>query len=221
MSFHTDMKLASISIEIHALKDGFELIKSTLDKLKASEKEKLEKTLRSEQFLDEDKIIDFHQDLLDKVDIFYPRLFWGPYLITIFSVFESCTQELTEYIRENKKCKLKLADLKGSLLEKLKKYYSSVLEEPCFKNKTSWQTITDLSKIRNAFAHDNGRLIKLEGKIYEFTHQTKGVSENLGLLIVTPDFVRKCLDSVIEVIEELKTLYIYQYDLNSSNDKSK
>lgn len=225
MSFHTDMKLASISIEIHALKDGFELIKSTLDKLKASEKDKLEKALRSSQILDEDELIDLHQDLYQKVDIFYPRLFWGPYLITIFSVFESCTQELTEYIREHKCCKLKLDELNGTLLEKLKLYYSSVLDNNYFIDNPSWKTLNDLCKVRNCFAHSNGRFSilkpnKHEKPILKLVSQKIGIKEFSGVVVIDSDFVSRCLESVSNVIEDLKILYINLHDDKIENSRS-
>ena len=217
MSFHIDMKLASISIEIHALKDGFELIESTIEKLNDNEKDKLEKALRNGLCKNDEDLIDLHRELNDKVNVFYPRLFWGPYLISIFSVFESCTQEITEYIRENKECSLRLDDIKGDLLKKLKIYYPSVLNNDFFLNHRTWKKLNDLSKIRNCFAHSNGRLNYLkpnkhDGVILKLIEQNVGVSEHLGVVVVSSKFVKNCLDSVLEVIEGLKDQYIKIYD---------
>lgn len=217
MSFHTDMKMASISIELSALRDGYELIKSTLKQLQFSEKDKLEKALSRDQNLEEDELIDLHQELYHKVDIFYPRLFWGPYLISIFSVFESCTEELTEYIRENTGCKLKLDDLNGSLLEKLKLYYASVLNINYFIDNPAWKNLTDLCKVRNCFAHSNGRFSilkpnKHEKVILKLVKQNIGISEFSGVVVINSDFVSGCLESVFKVINDLKALYINMND---------
>jgi hypothetical protein len=208
--FGISLKLVSMNIEIRALEDGYELISSTIAALQESEVNRLEQTLALDKTLDQEDIISLHSDVNDNVEIFYPRLFWGTFLISVYSVLESSLKELGELLREELGCELKIDDLNGDFLEKANLYFSKVLKVGAINKSSCWETITQLRTVRNYFAHSNGRVgYKLPDnkKIRQIINGQVGVTHHMDVLIVNQQFVKTSMDSVVKFIKELQDEY--------------
>ena len=209
MSSNFDLHLASLNVEMHALQDGFNIIKNSIETLKEKEHRDFDKSIKSKEILTDDELIDLHEDLYTKIEVLYPKVFWGPYLIGIFSFFESAILELSEHIRAAKGCDLKMSDIRGDLLERTKKYYKKVLGIEYFSKCIYWETITQLGLVRHIYAHENGRVgFSLKNNIETLVSRDLGVSHNMDILVVEERFVKACLDAVLNVIGDLKDIYL-------------
>lgn len=207
MSFDNNLWVPdfSICIEIDALVEGYELISSTIGRLKQKEEENLQLV----KCKDEDEAIEHWSIYQHQVDIFYPRVFWGAHLVSIFAVLESSLYGYADLIRLEKNITLTMREINGGLLTKAKCYFSKVLEIELHKNSNRWQTIHDLSVIRNSFAHQNGWIgsIDEQSKIQKVIDKNVGVEENMQVLELKQEFVKASLDAVISLLTDVKNEY--------------
>jgi len=209
-NFAISLKLVSIDVEIRALQDGYELISRTIGSLQDSEVSRLGDTLALDTTLDQEDKISLHDDVHYTIEVVYPRLFWGPFLISVYSVFESSLIELSELLREELECELKIDELNGDLLEKAKCYFSKILKLRIKTESPCWEAITRLRTVRNCFAHSNGRVgYKLQdnNKVNQILKKNIGVTHQLDVLIVNQKFVKESLDAVVKFIKEWQAEY--------------
>jgi hypothetical protein len=182
---------------------------SKLDELTEHEKQKLKLSIKNEM-MDEDDIISMHEDVYHKVEVFYPRLFCGPFLISLYAVLESSLNELAELIRSEKKVELKLKEINGDILEKAKCYFTKVLGIDLHTDDQRWQTINRLKIVRNCFAHQNGRIGYTELKnikLQNIIEQNLGVERFSDVLVVNQSFVQTSLKAVVDFITDIEGAY--------------
>ena len=210
LDFRTSMQLASMNAEIQALQEGFELISRAIETLQECEENRLKQVLVLDKTLDREDIISLHADAYDNVEIFFPRLFWGPFLISVYSVLESSLKELSNLFRENLGCEKEFNEENGGLLEKAKCYFSKVLKVRDLSKLSCWEAITQLRTVRNIFAHSNGRVgysLQDNKKLEQIIKKRIGVTHHLDVLIVNQQFVRSSMDAVTELLQELQDDY--------------
>ena len=102
-----------------------------------------------------------------------PLFFRGTFLVSLYAVYESVVIEIAKLIRDKQSQQIKIDDLKGNFLERAKKYYKHILQFDLYSNEKAWQQIKMLSDLRNAFAHANGRVDRLNRKSKEKIEQWK------------------------------------------------
>ncbi|MRR07566.1 MAG: hypothetical protein EG828_11650, partial [Deltaproteobacteria bacterium] len=90
MKINVDFRLLDVSLELYALKDHYDLIKSQLLHLKEAEEAALLDYRRRENLTPEDPEWDFARQECDhKVEFLLPRVFWGPFIVALYAVFET------------------------------------------------------------------------------------------------------------------------------------
>lgn len=216
LDFGISVQLASMNVEIQALQDGFELISSTIGTLQECGVNRLKQALVLDKTLDSEDIISLHEDVYDNVEIFFPRLFWGPFLISVYSVLESSLKELSKLLRDELGCELKIEELNGDFLEKSNCYFSKVLKVGDLSKSSCWEAITQLRTVRNIFAHTNGRVgYGPQDKLEQILKKDIGVTHHLDVLIVNQRFVKSSMDSVAKLLQELQVKYQAIRDLKN------
>jgi hypothetical protein len=125
-----------------------------------------------------------------------PRFYRGPFLISLWAVFELAITEVAEYLAEKKGASLKLCDIKGrDQRDQWTKYYSYVAEYPLKFEEITWQRIEELRQIRNVLAHSNGRLDRLgdkaRNKIEQWCAEDRGLLSHYDLLHISAEYVRE------------------------------
>ena len=99
MKLNVDFRLLDVSLEIHALEDHFELIRTQISHLSEVERSMLDEFRRKEKLTPEDPEWDFARQECDhKVEFLLPRFFWGPFLITLYAVYETAVTEIARLI---------------------------------------------------------------------------------------------------------------------------
>jgi hypothetical protein len=145
MNFGLELRLASLNVEMDALVDGFDIIKKSIKMLKDEELHKFKNSIKSDNNLTEDKIIDIHMNLYNTIEVLYPKVFWGFYLISVHSFFETAAWELSEKISTTMgydKDHSNAPNRDNGLLEFIKTYYGKkprIIDPGCYPY---WETIT-------------------------------------------------------------------------------
>jgi hypothetical protein len=212
MKINIDFRLLDVSLELDALKAHYELIEKQITHLNQVEKEALEEYLAKENLTPEDGEWELARQNFDhKVDFLLPRFFWGPFIVSLYAVFETSVMEIARLIQKNMKQGISINDLRGDFLERAKKYYKNVLNFELYRNETDWQYIKILTDIRHAIAHANGRMDMLKDepkkKIKELEKQDIGVSSYYNYLLVDSHFSKKAFSAIGSILNDLVERY--------------
>ena len=212
MKLNVDFRLLDVSLEIHALEDHFELIRTQISHLSEVERSMLDEFRRKEKLTPEDPEWDFARQECDhKVEFLLPRFFWGPFLITLYAVYETAVTEIARLIQTTQRQQKSMNELRGDFLKKANKYYKNILHfELCNNNKT-WERIKMLAELRNAVAHVNGRIDMLKknsrDKIKTWEKQNIGISSYYNFLLVDENFSKETFIQVRLSLENLVERY--------------
>ena len=137
-----------------------------------------------------------------------PRFYRGPFLISLWAVFESGVIEVAEYIRKTRSRTLKLRDIRGrDKKEEWDKYFTHVLNYPLGVEGPTWQQLDELRQVRNVLAHANGRLDlsdeNTRQQIERWCAEGRGLSSHYGLLLFSEEYTRQAQVLVTEVLSSL------------------
>ena len=163
MKIDVDFRLLDVSLELHALEDHYELIEKQIMHLSHVEKETLDEYREKENLTPEDPEWDFARQEFDrKVEFLLPRFFWGAFIVSLYAVFETSVIEIASLMQKSMKQGIAINDLRGDFLKRSKKYYKNILNFELCRNNKDWQHIRNLTDIRHAVAHANGRIDMLK-----------------------------------------------------------
>ena len=149
-----------------------------------------------------------HWDILNqeyqfKVDFILPRTLRNPFLITLYSTYESAVVQIAELMQKKLKQKIVLQDIKGDFLTGSKKYYRYVLNMELSVRNERWQRLRLLSDLRNSVVHANGLIKASKNSGMKKALKHKGVMEKYGYVLVSEEFLRE----TSEIVEsELRSL---------------
>ncbi|MBU4209361.1 MAG: hypothetical protein KKD12_06795 [Proteobacteria bacterium] len=217
MKINVDFRLLDVSLELHALEDHYELIEKQISNLSHAEKASLDEYRKKENLRPEDPEWDFaRQEYDQKVKFLLPRFFWGPFIVSLYAVFETSVIEIARLIQKSQKQGIAINDLRGDFLERAKKYYKNVLKFELCSDINTWQRIIILSEVRHAIAHANGRLDMLneniKKRIKALEKQKLGISSYYNYILLDSYFsketfskVRSLLGSLVERYKEWDT----------------
>lgn len=199
-----DFRLLDAEIALERLTEHLQLIENQIEDLEKKERDKLDR-----EFEEIDKIYkcaNFTLELSAEKEIAHKNYEWriddlslffrGPFLVSLYAVYESVVIEIADLIRDEQSQQIKIYDLKGNFLDRAKKYYKHILQFKLYSNERAWQQIKMLSDLRNALAHANGRVDRLKSNpkrnIERWDQQ-----QNIGISITTFDHV-KCEADIVD-----------------------
>jgi hypothetical protein len=207
-----DFRLLEVSGELYALEDHLRLIEDQMQQTKKTEELRVEQYIRKEGLSPDD----FEwQELRDeynyRMDCLLPRLFRGSFLLALYAVYESAVTEIAGLIQKGESQEISINDFKGDFLGKAKKYYGDILGFQLYEEENEWCRVTMLSKLRNAFAHANGRLEMLKDRskrtIKTWERQNLGISTYNGFVVCDSGIVADIFDVVRKSLENLISRY--------------
>lgn len=149
----------------------------------------------------------------DMSDLWIPRIFRYPFIVTLYAVYETAVSEIAENIKKQKMIDISINDLRvrGGFLNKAKKYFNDFLPFQLCDIEGTWNRITMLSEIRNAIAHTNGRIEMLnkgtKQKIINWEKQKLGISLMNGFIVVEEVFLKDTFNSVSSSLNDLIKRY--------------
>jgi len=218
-----DFRLVDVTFELFALADHLDLLENQIENFRREERTALEKFIRKENLFPEDP--EWHeatQDFNRRFDFLLPRAFRGPFLVSVYAVYESSVIEISRMIQTAKAVDVSISgcNYRGSKIDRLKKYFSNNLQFELCPDNGVWQRIKMLAELRHAYAHANGRLELLsdesQGKIRKWEKQKIGIENYQGYLVVSAGLTREIFDVVRLSMEELVERY-KDWDLKRNN----
>lgn len=218
MKLDLDFRLLDISLEVYALENHLQLIKTQILHLRTIENKALEEYIKKEKLeldIPEQNIL--RQECEYKIEVLIPRFFWGAFLVALYAVYETAITEIAKLIQTSQKQEVSMNDLKGGLLKRAKKYYKNILTFNLCDCTKTWQRIEMLAELRNAIAHVNGRIDMLkpgsQRKIKAWEQQNIGISSDSNFLLVDEIFSEETFSTIRLSIEDLVKRY-KEWDTN-------
>ena len=201
------LRLIDVSLELSILKEQLRLIEEQIEQ----GSQKAESELVTHRLAlppdDEDEWFLLAQLRDFQIEVVLPRILRGPFLVTLFSVYESSVTEVAGLIQEKQGMRISLDDLKGDLLKRAKKYYKDVLNFKLYASNVNWTRLKKLSLLRNAIAHSNGRMNMISARTGETILGIEGVNGESGYVIVDGALLRKAFALVNDELEDLMARY--------------
>lgn len=206
-----DFRLLDLSIELHALEDHLQIIENHVKELARLEEERVSVLARENNWDFDDPEFDFaRQECNHRIQFLFPRIFRGPFLVTLYAVFEAGVTEISRLIQSRQKRKLSINDLKGDFLDRATKYFKHIIEFDLPMD-SKWQHIRRLSEIRNALAHTNGRIDLLNAnvrdKIHKWENDGTGIYTDMNFILVNEEFANKTFLDVNAYLRSLIERY--------------
>jgi len=153
---------------------------------------------RSEQSIYEDLHSDFKNNKI-------PRFFYCPFIPILYAICEASIVEIAVYGQKRKTCKLSIKDVGGGFSKRANIYFEKVLEVKLFPNNEHSRMFNQLTVLRHAVAHANGRIdmLKEAKQVNEIIGLDVGVSTEDDCLLVTQEYVDRAISVMNEAIEDL------------------
>lgn len=207
--FYID-QFVDTEIELWAIGEYLDALEKYLPFMKEQERLKTDAWLkRKSSELDESDIdITLHQ-LQDIVDHVLPRLFLSPFLVALWSAYESAIINIASYLQKRDNISLNLQNIQGNnFLKRAKKYFDDVLRFPLYVDNDIWKHLQMLVVLRNSIAHGNGRIDSIKSdknkeKINEWLKQDIGISVFNGNLIFSENFLQESYAIVNNSLKDL------------------
>ena len=234
---HLDFRLLGAETELEMLADHRQLIENHIEDLTKKERNKLDRKFAKirktykcanltaeliEEWRVEEEIAsqEYEWRINDP-----PLFFRGTFLVSLYAVYESVVIEIADLIRDKQSQQIKIDDLRGNFLERAKKYYKHILQFDLYSNEKAWQQIKMLSDLRNAFAHANGRVDRLNSTLKKKIERWNG-QKNIGIsitisghVICEADIVADIFGAVRDSLKDLIKRYKHWDDQQNSHNQ--
>ena len=201
-------ELIDINVQLRALEETLELIEEQMERstrLAICEVETKRQELRNDATADESDWGLFYQEYdMDRINLKLSRILRNPFLVTLFSVYESTVVEIAGFIQGKK---VRSDDIRGNFLDGSNRYYKKELQFQLMGDNERWKRLRLLSDLRNAVAHGVGRVDMVnEGTMCRIRAHSlfKGCFD---YIIVPESFLRETFAMVKEELEELMKRY--------------
>jgi hypothetical protein len=105
---------------------------------------------------------DIVEQYREEVDALFPKVFRGGYVISLWSVFESCIKNVAEYTRKERNLPFGLQELRaGDFLKQVELFFEKVTGVNAFPDREHRKKLQELKDLRNALAHHDGSVPEL------------------------------------------------------------
>jgi len=201
-----DFRFIEILEELSALYEYFNTIEEQIKYLYEKRHEEIQEKIEKENLDEADIDIEF-QEYWHKVEDIYPKLFRGSFIVDLWAFYESSLTQVANFLREHKNISLKLSDIRGDFIERVKKYFKYVLKfelHPVSNN----EILKNLYALRNGFAHANGKLENMNtgmrNSIKAIINQNIGIKENANNEIsIEREFLVSSFDEIRILVTDL------------------
>jgi hypothetical protein len=213
-----DFILIDVSAEIYAIEEFLEIMEKQIEHIKKSQKSILDKALKEKKLNSDDhpEWDELYQNYDRLVEFLLPCFFRGPFLISLYAIYEAAVTEIARLLQKDKGQALSINDLRGAdFLDRAEKYYMHILHFDLYVDKSAWEQIKMLSEIRNAIAHTNGRIDVLrenaKKRILDWVEKKIGINLYWGSIVVDAAFLEKtflCVrTSLLNLVERYKDFF--------------
>lgn len=134
-----EFRLLELSMDLNTLESHFELIEEEIARGEEAAERELQEKLRELNYEDYAESDLLRQERDFQVKFVLPRVFRSPFLVTLFTVYETAVTEIAKLIQDKRGIQISLDDLKGDLLSRAKNYYANVLHFELSKSNRHWE----------------------------------------------------------------------------------
>jgi len=201
-----DFRFSEINYELWGLSRYLDFMERYVPSLEVAEKERILSQVPNGS--DNTPFLTFvFMNVDDFKDRIIPRLFRAPFIISLWSVFESGTYEITDYIRGKRNKDLELDDIRGDFLTRTKKYFKSVIQYQFCLDARAWEQLGDIACVRHVIAHANGRISSVNKKnqrrLNNIATKKIGITIEDDFLIIDQQFLRSSCEKVFSILNDL------------------
>ena len=205
-------RLIGISSDLDILRTHLEFVEEQTDQMRLFAEDIRDSLLEDISSLgesDRQAQWQFAEGVYDSyVEFRLPRILYYPFIVSLYTVYESAVKEIAILIQERNGENESLASTKGrDFLDCANKYCRSTIGYELSLHNQSWERIRILIEIRHAIVHANGHLeLVREGKrrqIRKWMEQDIGIEDDHGQIIVSEAFVRETFEIVRSELEGL------------------
>lgn len=173
--------------------------------------------IRKEEFEPEDYYQQKLNEIDEAADEHIPRYARMAAIVLLWGIFELSVSDITSYIAEKEKAKLKLKEIKaGNIIKKISKYYEGVLGISLPWSGSEIREVSLFYEIRNAVAHRNGQLQddteQHKRDMKNVVSKIKGVEMRGYQIEVSSGYIAASTELVFKMIESLNQLACNRYD---------
>ncbi len=136
------------------------------------------------------------------VEVTYPRILRNPFLVSLFSLYESAVQQIAERIQEEEGVEKPMSK-DGGFLRNARRYYEEILDFKLSKSCEHWRRLVLLSDLRNAIAHTNGNVETIRPEKLVHLLKQPGIHEEGGFIVVSKVFMKQTVKLVGEDLADL------------------
>jgi len=198
-SFDLGDPLLEAAVEIDAIEDYHAVLEGQIEQLQQTQRQRLDGYLKKEKLTPNDP--EWHeaiQEYYHWVDSILPRFFRGPFLVSLYALYESVVLEVATAIQ---KLNPQLQQFKSfkkkerlNFLEKAYHYYKEMFGRELCSDSLTWERLTVLSKLRHAVAHANGRVESLQppkfrAEVIQIANDTPDLDASSGYITFGKEFV--------------------------------
>ena len=212
LAFDLNDPLLDSSHEVFALEDYLATMEEHISHIQRSQKRKLNAYIKKEKLTPDDS--EWHeaiQEYYHWVDFLLPRFFRGPFLVSLYALYESVVTEIADLIHTKQPRLKRFSSFRSreklSFLKRARKYYDEILGLELCPDETTWYRLTVLSELRNAVAHANGRVEMLRPEkrsvVQSLVHSIPDIDIHSGYITFGKAFVS---DTAYIVISDLRRL---------------
>jgi hypothetical protein len=203
-----DFRLSSIDYEVWALAQYLDLMERQFPLLAKAEKDRIKAQYGAASRRTDPDEYDVALQMADEMaDRILPRLFLAPFVLSLWSVLESAIIEIAEFIRRQRSLDLTIEDLRGSLLQRTKKYFGTVINYDFSLDDGCWQELQSLAAVRNALAHANGRIAAVREhdlvKLRQICATAEGLEIDGEFILPSLKYVRESYRFVFGLLDDL------------------
>jgi hypothetical protein len=201
---NVEFRLLETRIELSGLREALQIMESQIQFLAEQRKLQAEAELNAlaEQGVPwEDG--DVHLTIQERdyaIEHLYPRLFRGPFLMTLWAIYESGVKEVARFVKRNMNVELDIDEIRDSDVRcKAKRYFEAVLGVRFASDQSRAGDLGKLYKLRNTFAHANGRLESLSSDVQKTVKsmiEEGHLDESLGYIIPTRAYLASACNAV-------------------------
>lgn len=205
---YTDFRFIEIEYELSSLSRYRERLEEQLSSIEDQEYLRLKAQVLSAESMDAADRQFATEEVEDLVEAVLPRIFRGSYLVSLWAVFESGIVEIADYLSGAKKLPLRLRDVRGSnLFDQWDKFYSHVANYPLDLKDGLRESMCELHVVRNAYAHSNGRIDRMNEKMGRIVQQMCakecGLSQYSGVLLASREYAENMTQHVEKALSGL------------------
>ena len=142
-------------------------------------------------------------------EVMFPRSHRYSFIVLLFLNLEDILIRFCEYIKERDKHELRVTHFKGDIVERSKLYLHEYAKIPEISQQI-WDSIEDLSKIRNFIVHTLGQVELSRDKqhLQELANMERGiligdVDLDRGRLVLEPVFCERAVSDISTLLKEL------------------